>query len=78
MDPLFSGPHLWVFLVFLIYVAAIIWMVVATARSGYLTSGEKTLWSLVITLVPVAGVIVYLGYLTTPRVKRRRNTATSP
>lgn len=59
MTEAFSGPHLWVLLASLLYLAAVIASVVRVLRMQELSVFAKLVWSAAIIAVPLGGLIVF-------------------
>lgn len=56
---MFSSVQLIILLVVLAIYALSIWALVVTVRSDQLMTSEKIIWSAILLLVPVVGVIVW-------------------
>ena len=74
MSAAFSGPHLWVLLGSLLYLAAVVFTLVGVIRVPRLTILAKVIWSVAIVAVPLGGLIVFWA-AHWPR--RRQSTATN-
>lgn len=59
MSAAFSGPHLWVLLGSLLYLAAVVVTLVGVIRVPRLTILAKVIWSVAIVAVPLGGLIVF-------------------
>lgn len=57
---MFSSVQLIILLVVLAIYALSIWALVVTVRSDQLMTSEKIIWSAILLLVPVVGVIVWV------------------
>lgn len=74
MSAAFSGPHLWVLLGSLLYLAAVVVTLVGVIRVPRLTILAKVIWSVAIVAVPLGGLIVFWA-MHWPR--RRQSPATN-
>ncbi len=70
----FSGPHLWVLLGSLLYLAVVVFTLLWVIRMPRLTILAKGMWSVAIVAVPLGGLIVFWA-MHWPR--RRLGTATN-
>jgi hypothetical protein len=68
-----SGPHLWVLLVSLIYLAAVIASIVRAIRLPDHSMLTRAIWVVAIVMIPLGGLAVFWG---AHWPKRRKKTVT--
>lgn len=76
MEQAFSGPHLWVLLVAVLYLILVIASVVRAIRLDRLSVLAKVIWSVLLVVFPIGGLVVFWA-ANPPKLKKHHKAPRS-